>query len=88
MTKLTNNFDYLQSFLDEMNESSSGNHKIETIRKHADNEFLQQIFNYTYNPYKKYNVTSKNCKKNEDLCNVHYLGDFFCMLDNLNNRVW
>ena len=51
MTKLTNNFDYLQSFINEMNESSSGNHKIATIKKYADNseenddrEFLQKIF--------------------------------------------
>jgi len=28
----------LQSFLTEMNQSSSGNHKITTIRKHADSE--------------------------------------------------
>ena len=67
MTEQTNNFDYLQSFIDEMKESSSGNYKIETIKKHSDSEFLQKIFNYTYNPYKKYNVTSKNCKKNSGL---------------------
>ena len=42
MTELTNNFDYLQSFINEMNDSSSGNHKIATIKKvghwlHAEN---------------------------------------------------
>jgi len=87
MTKLTNNFDYLQSFLDEMNDSSSGNHKIETIRKHADSKFLQQIFNYTYNPYKKYNVTSKNCKKNSGLFKYNLYTNLFDLLDDLANRV-
>ncbi len=53
MTEQTNNFDYLQSFINEMKESSSGNYKIETIKKHSDSEFLQKIFNYTYNPYNK-----------------------------------
>jgi DNA ligase-1 len=88
MTELTNNFDYLQSFIDEMKESSSGNYKIETIKKHSDSEFLQKIFNYTYNPYKKYNVTSKNCKKNSELLgHVNTYGSIFTLLDDLANRV-
>ncbi len=95
MTELTNNFDYLQSFINEMNDSSSGNHKIATIKKYADNseetedrEFLQNIFFYTYNPYFKYNVTSKNCKKNSDLLgHPNTYGSIFTLLDDLRNRV-
>jgi len=95
MTELTNNFDYLQSFINEMNDSSSGNHKIATIKKYADNseenedrEFLQNIFYYTYNPYFKYNVTSKNCKKNSDLLgHPNTYGSIFTLLDDLRNRV-
>jgi len=88
MTELTNNFNYLQSFIDEMKESSSGNYKIETIKKHSDSEFLQKIFNYTYNPYKKYNVTSKNCKKNSELLgHANTYGSIFTLLDDLANRV-
>jgi DNA ligase-1 len=95
MTELTNNFDYLQSFINEMKESSSGNHKIATIKKYADNseenedrEFLQNIFYYTYNPYFKYNVTSKNCKKNSDLLgHPNTYGSIFTLLDDLRNRV-
>ena len=95
MTELTNNFDYLQSFINEMKESSSGNHKIATIKKYADNseenedrEFLQKIFYYTYNPYFKYNVTSKNCKKNSDLLgHPNTYGSIFTLLDDLRNRV-
>ena len=95
MTELKNNFDYLQSFSNEMNDSSSGNHKIATIKKYADNseenddrEFLQNIFYYTYNPYFKYNVTSKNCKKNSDLLgHPNTYGSIFTLLDDLRNRV-
>ena len=88
MTELTKNLNYLQSFIDEMNDSSSGNYKIETIKKHSNSKFLQMIFNYTYNPYKKYNVTSKNCKKNSDLLgHANTYGSIFTILNDLANRV-
>ena len=88
MEQINKNFSYLQTFLDEMNSSSSGNHKIATIKKHSDSEFLQNIFYYTYNPYKKYGVTSKNCKKNSDLLgHANTYGDIFNLLDDLANRV-
>ena len=71
-----------------MNDSSSGNYKIETIKKHSDSKFLQMIFNYTYNPYKKYNVTSKNCKKNSSLLgHPNTYGSIFTILNDLANRV-
>ena len=85
---MRNNFEYLQDFLIEMNDSSSGNYKIETIKKHSNSEFLQKIFYYTYNPYKKYGVTAKNCKKNSDLLgHANTYGDIFNLLDDLANRV-
>ena len=94
MTEYTN-LTYLQSFLDEMRSSSSGNHKIATLKKYADNseenddrEFLQKVFFYTYNPYFKYNVTSKNCKKNSNLVgHPNTYGSIFTLLDDLRNRV-
>ena len=85
---MNKNFNNLKTFLDEMNSSSSGNHKIATIAKHADSEFLKKIFYYTYNPYKKYGVTSKNCKKNSDLLgHPNTYGNIFYLLDDLANRV-
>ena len=87
MTEQTKNFDYLQSFINEMNDSSSGNHKIATIKKHSDSEFLQKIFKYTYNPYWKYNVTSKNCKKKSGLFKYNTYETLFDLLDDLSNRV-
>ena len=88
MEQMNKNFNDLQIFLDEMNSSSSGNHKIATIKKHANNKFIQQVFHYTYNPYKKYGVTSKNCKKNSDLLgHPNTYGNIFNLLDDLSNRV-
>ena len=94
MTEYTN-LTYLQSFLDEMRSSSSGNHKIATLKKYADNsdensdrEFLQKVFFYTYNPYFKYNVTPRNCKKNSDLLgHPNTYGSIFTLLDDLRNRI-
>ena len=84
MNKLEKDLNYLQSFLDEMNESSSGNHKIATIRKHADSVFLKKVFNYTYNPFKKYGVHTKVLKKNSHLIAPENLySDLFQLLDDL-----
>lgn len=84
MKNLIENLNYLQSFLDEMNESSSGNHKIEVIRKHKDNDFIKKVFHYTYNDFKKYGVHTKVLKKNSSLIdplNPHE--DLFELLDDL-----
>ena len=84
MENLTKDLNYLQSFLDEMNESSSGNHKIATIRKHADSDFLKKVFNYTYNPFKKYGVHTRVLKKNSHLIAPSNLYiDVFQLLDDL-----
>lgn len=84
MENLIQNLDYLQSFLDEMNESSSGNHKIAIIRKHKDNEFLKKVFHYTYNHFKKYGVHTKVLKKNSKLvASSNLYEDLFQLLDDL-----
>ena len=78
----------LQAFVDLSNQSNSNTDKKQAIVSYADNEDVKSLLEYTYNTFKQYGVSSANCKKNEDLCNVHYLGSIFTMLDNLNNRVW
>ncbi len=84
MQTLIQNLNYLQSFLNEMNDSSSGNHKIATIQKHADNEFLKMIFKYTYNSFKKYGVHTKVLKKNSHLiAPTNLYQDIFQLLDDL-----
>ena len=49
---------------------------------------LLKLMEYIHSDYKKYYVTSSNCKKKNELCHENYFGDLFCMLDNLHNRVW
>jgi DNA ligase-1 len=84
MENFTKDLNYLQSFLNEMNESSSGNHKIATIRKHADSEFLKKVFYYTYNPFKKYGVHTKVLVKNSHLiAPTNLYSDLFQLLDDL-----
>ncbi len=84
MENLIKDLNCLQSFLDEMNESSSGNHKIATIRKHADSEFLKKVFQYAYNPFKKYGVHTKVLQKNSHLIAPSNLySDLFQLLDDL-----
>jgi DNA ligase-1 len=84
METFTKDLNYLQSFLNEMNESSSGNHKIATIRKYANSEFLKKVFYYTYNPFKKYGVHTKVLKKNSHLIAPSNLySDLFQLLDDL-----
>jgi hypothetical protein len=84
MQTLIQNLNYLQSFLNEMNESSSGNHKIATIHKHDDSEFLKKVFQYTYNPFKKYGVHTKVLKKNSHLvASFNLYEDIFQLLDDL-----
>jgi len=78
----------LQEFVDLSNQSNSNTHKKQAIVSYASNENVTSLLRYTYDTFKQYGVSSANCKKNEDLCNVHYLGSIITMLDNLNNRVW
>ena len=55
--------DELRRFVNEMRSTSSLNEKKQIIEKYKQNTFIMQIVEYTYNPYKKYHVTSKNCTK-------------------------
>ena len=57
----------LQKFVDEMKSTSSLNEKKVIIDSIKNNEFITSSLNYTYDPYKKYYVTSKTCKKNSGL---------------------
>src|SRR5574344_2021818 len=57
--------DDLQSYVDEMNKSSSVNAKRAVLEKYKDNEDVKKLLFYTYNPYLKYGVTSKNILKLE-----------------------
>ena len=74
----------LQQFVTDMKNTSSVIEKKEILKR--SNDFIKSILHYTYNPYKKYNVTSKNCKKQAHL-KTYGITTFFQLLDDLNNRV-
>jgi len=77
----------LQKFVEEMKSTSSLNEK-KVIRDSIKNdEFITSSLNYTYDPYKKYYVTSKTCKKNNGLFKYNLYNNLFDLLDDLANRV-
>jgi len=77
----------LQQFVNQMQATSSSLDKVEILKKQSD--FIKKVLEYTYNPYKQYNVTSKTCKKKSDLCDPNLIHDtIFELLDDLTNRAF
>jgi len=77
----------LQNFVDEMSGTSSGNKKLEILKKWKDDEFLLKVFRYTYNHFKKYGVHTKVLNKHSDLKNSNHSYDsIFPLLDDLSAR--
>jgi len=77
----------LRQFVNQMQATSSSLDKVEILKKQS--EFIQKVLEYTYNPYKQYNVTSKTCKKKSDLCDPNKIHDtIFDLLDDLTNRAF
>ena len=86
----------LQKFVDKMKATSSLNEKKVIIESIKDNEFITTALNYTYDPYKKYYVTAKTCKKMGHLADAELTGivgdnpndSFFTVLDDLHERLF
>ena len=78
----------LQNFINEMRSTSSATEKIAIIKRSS--AFIHDVLEYTYNPYKQYHVTSKTCKKNNDLLDKTTFdfmdGDIFKLLNSLTRR--
>ena len=74
----------LKEFVEQMRATSSSLDKVEILKKQSD--FIQKVLEYTYNPYKQYNVTSKTCKKNSGLFKYNTYNSIFELLDDLTNR--
>ncbi len=78
----------LQEFIEEMRSTSSATDKIAIITRSS--AFIHKILEATYNPYKQYHVTSKTCKKNNDLLDKTTFdfmdGDIFKLLNSLTKR--
>jgi len=83
------NLKELQIFVDRMKSTSSLNEKKQIIESIKDNKFIKAVLHYTYNPYFKYYVTSKNCKKNSDLIDMNFMNEpIFELLDDLKDRTY
>ena len=74
----------LRLFVEQMRATSSSLDKVEILKQQS--EFIQKVLEYTYNPYKQYNVTSKTCKKNSGLFKYNTYKDVFELLDDLTSR--
>ena len=81
-------FQTIKNFIDASNATNSNTDKINVLKDFSRYEVIQKALNYTYNTFKQYGVTSKNCKKNADLLgHPNTYNDFFLLLDDLNDRV-
>ena len=83
---LENNLNALQDFVDELQATSSSNIKKEIIKKYVDNHFIKKVLRYTFDSFKKYNITSPALKKRKDLCENPGYYDLFYLLDALDKR--
>ena len=77
----------LQNFIDESNSSNSNTDKLNVLKKYAQDNEIRRILEYTYNTFKQYYVTSKNCQNRSDLVAPQntYM-DIFGLLDDLSDR--
>jgi DNA ligase 1 len=81
-------FQLIYDFVEESNSTNSNTDKINVLKKYTKYNIVKKALQYTYDTYKQYGVTSKNCKKRSDLLgNTNTYVDFFNLLDDLNNRV-
>ena len=76
-----------QEFVDKSNSTNSNTDKLNVIKEYSNQPDVLKTLQYTYDTFKQYYVTSKNCKKRSDL--VLPFGpykDIFSLLDALNSR--
>ena len=74
----------LQQFVDDMQATTSSLDKVEILKNQS--RFIQKVLEYTYNPYKQYNLTSKTLVKNKDIPGKDGYYDLFYLLDALTKR--
>ena len=78
-------FDIYQTFIDDMNKSSSVNEKVDVL-KNCKQE-IHDLLYYTYNPFFQYYISPKVIEKRKDLNSTSYnVENIFHLLDLLRNR--
>ena len=76
----------LQEFVNKMKSTSSLLEKKDIIKSIKGDTFIENALYYTYNPYLKYYMTSKTCKKRTDLIDNDLDYPLFPLLDALIDR--
>ena len=81
-------FQLIHDFVEVSNSTNSNTDKLNVLKEYSQYESVRNALYYTYNTYLQYGVTSANCKKNSDLLgHPNTYGDFFLLLNDLNDRV-
>ena len=75
----------LNKFIEEMRATSSATDKVAIIKNSS--PFIHKVLEYTYNPYKQYNVTSKTCIKNKTKIKKDYFGDDVDLFETLDQLI-
>ena len=79
-------FDIYQTFIDDMNKSSSVNEKVDVL-KNCKQE-IHNLLYYTYNPFFQYHISPKVLEKRKDLNSTNYdIQNIFQLLDLLKNHL-
>ena len=87
MATFNEQLEELQQFVDDMQATSSSLDKVEILKnKLKTTRFIAKVLNYTYDPYKQYNLTAKTLIKNKDKVAKYGYHDLFYLLDALNKR--
>lgn len=78
----------IYDFVEQSNSTNSNTDKLQVLKTYTQYDSVKKALVYTYDTFKQYGVTSKNCKKHSDLMgHPNTYGDLFLLLDDLNNRV-
>jgi DNA ligase-1 len=76
-----------QEFVDKSNSTNSNTDKLNVIKEYSNQPDVLKVLQYTYDTFKQYYVTSKNCKKRSDLMlPFGTYKDIFSLLDALSSR--
>jgi DNA ligase 1 len=80
-------FQLIYDFVEQSNSTNSNTDKLNVLKTYTQYDSVKKALVYTYDTFKQYGVTSKNCKKRSDLVGPeNFHNDFFSLLDDLDDR--
>ena len=75
----------IYDFVEQSNSTNSNTDKLQVLQTYTQYDSVKKALVYTYDTFKQYGVTSKNCKKHSDLIKWGYT-DLFKLLDDLDQK--